>query len=347
MGYRNEPIFLKTKTFTTQRRVYTLTLSCKDISCDFRHSSPILREILGEFLDGAYLQTSGNVSLYFGDPVIFVPQKNYVRIKENEKLIPVYKIEKNDFTSDAFLENFCGDNVCFVYKCENVKDIEKKEPLCSLFNASFNKHLSNALSDNVFFQMQTYNKGAFDILCEIIEKVFKNSNRILIKGKEPTVYSQKTCEHSHALDKTLGYFINEKVYTEKAVNFLNYPLYFFQKSENKFYLATSKENKLAGLNRLFDGVFLRALSKKYDIVICFYDNYKHLDSAYEKRQEEWRFIDFIGTNPCSYMSEYKSDFVITEMDDCMYCDFFKTQNREIKLFEKGEHGHKLSSPVLK
>ena len=327
MGYRNVPIYLRVAENKNNPELFDLFLGTEDIEDDLRHSVPLLREILFEFLQGKYLVCeAANDTAYF-------EKSNSHDFECQTVLHPflktIHKITDNYLYSDFFLDSWAGNLFLEVYN-----DFEMTELVCEFFPCS--DHLDSWLRsyDGVFFFCHGCSQNTISTLEKIIERDLKDAGRKLIKTDVDVFninYDGYGAWCSAINNWGVGLNALDWSYFSTQPRFDKYPLFLFTDKKG-LSLATSPDCQYAALNRLLDGAIYRGLSEHFDLSIEFDMVSKAV-------------FEFAGESDRCYQDGNK--LVVRQMDDCMFCDFFRTYTIDTLFYLKGEWGEVKDNPLFK
>ena len=337
MGYRNKPLYLCVKQDNDRWELY---LSTEHIKYDFRHSSPILREILFEFLQGRYIAPSYKDHLYlesFSDICVDTGHlRNGIWLGESRNLYDrVCKVSDNPLCSEYFLDSWCNYWQTDVFECNSPDECTDKTNICTLYTSVFEPHDSTGTyTDPCFLYCISDSEKCIRELEKIIKRVIKKADRELMcdtEHKPDRYYEGEEAFCCVEINDQYGLNCIDKEYYSKLPRFDTYPLYFFP-DEKGMSLATSPDCQYAALNRLLDRAIYTALSEKFDLSI-------ELDMVSERI-----FEHVVDTDKC-YRDTNR--LVVLKMDDCMFCDFFRTYTIDTLFYKKGEYTETKDKPKFK
>ncbi len=327
MGYRNVPIYLRVIENETNPGLFDLFLGTEDVENDLRHSIPLLREILFEFLQGKYLVCeSANDTAYF--------KKNNSHDFECSTVLrafrkTIHKITDNYLCSEFFLDFWAANLFLEVYN-----DFEMSELVCEFFSCSDHLDSFLGLYDGVFFYCNSCSQNTISTLEKIIEKSLKDAGRKVIKTDIDAFkvnYDGDGAWCSTINNRGVGLNVLDCNYFACQPRFDEYPLYLFA-NEKGLSLATSPDCQYAALNRLLDGGVYRGLSEHFDVSL-------ELDAVSEA------VFEFAGETDRCYRDG--NSLIIRQMDDCMFSDFLRTYTIDTLFYPKGDWGEKKGNPLFK
>ena len=330
MGYRNNPIYMCTTKSKFGSLGYDFHLSVDKISGDYRHSAPLLREILFEFLQGKYITGSLKDHLYFGGQDCYV-------YKTEKYTQTICRVSDNYLCSEYFLDAWSNYYFVDVFDCEHYDECCEETKICTIF-PSTNEHDWDAIySDKCFFYCSAREEKHIRQLEDITKRVMKAASRELLPSDYEygewdgiTIESEEAC-NTPDVDEQIGLNIRDYQHFSCQPGFDKYPLYLFA-NENGLSVATSPDCQYAALNRLLDGGVYRGLSEHFDVSL-------ELDTVSEA------VFEFAGETDRCYRDG--NSLIIRQMDDCMFSDFLRTYTIDTLFYPKGAWGEKKENPLFK
>lgn len=327
MGYRNKPIYIYVGNNLENPENYELFLSVSKVSNDYRHSAPLMREILFEFLQGKHIQESYADYLYIENNKSFFNDDGTFKKRYS-------KITDNYLCSEYFLDAWSYFYFVDVFECKTIDECNNETRICKIFHSSIaDDWLTNR--DTCFFYCLARDEKTINTLKRIIERVIKKAERILIYTSNPPNIDCYTNgeETYYSPDINIDIGLNVKSFSDfnSQPRFDKYPLYLFV-NENGLSLATSPDCQYAALNRLLDGAFYRGLSEHFDVSL-------ELDTVSEA------VFEFAGETDRCYRDG--NSLIIRQMDDCMFSDFLRTYTIDTLFYPKGAWGEKKENPLFK
>lgn len=324
MGYRNNPIYisiLKNEDFPEKT---DLCLCVDKLTSDYRHSVPLVREILFEFLQGKYIYQ------YFKNYLYLEKEKSYFN-DEGNFVWRTCKVTDNYLCSEYFLDMWCYDYRIDIFECDTYDECCDETNICSVFSSILDEGWG-VRYDPCFFCCTTDNERYIQELEKIIERVVKKADRNLIYADKPFYMEyDEEAYCSPDVDDEVGLNVVDWNYFGTQPRFDKYPLYLFA-DEKGLSLATSPDCQYAALNRLLDGAIYRGLSEHFDLSIEFDMVSKAV-------------FEFAGETDRCYRDGNK--LVVRKMDDCMFSDFFRTYTIDTLFYPKGECGEVKGEPLFK
>ena len=330
MGYRNNPIYMCTTKNKFGSLGYDFHLSVNKVSDDYRHSAPLVREILFEFLQGKYIAGTYKANIYLENGKIFLDDNAEFKLN-------ACKITDNYLCSEYFLDTWSYYYFVDVFDCNTYDECCEKTKICTIFPSNDECDWMAISFDKCFFYCSVREQKYIQQLEDITKRVMKKADRTL----KPLYYEYSEWDNiavdseeaysSPDVDDEVGLTIVDWNYFGTQPRFDKYPLYLFNE-KNGLSLATSPDCQYAALNRLLDGAIYRGLSEHFDLSIEFDMVSKSV-------------FEFAGESDRCYQDGNK--LVVRKMDDCMFCDFFRTYTIDTLFYLKGEWGEVKDNPLFK
>ena len=323
MGYRNNPIYISISKNEDFPQKIDLCLCVNKLISDYRHSVPLVREILFEFLQGKYVYPYLKNYLY-------LENENSYFNNEGSFEWRACKVTDNYLCSEYFLDMWCHDYKIDVFECDTYDKCCDDTNICSVFSSILDEGWGIHY-DPCFFCCTTDNEKYIGELKKIIELVVKKANRDLIYATKPFYMDcHKEAYCSPDVDD-VGLNVIDWDYFGTQARFDKYPLFLFN-DEKGLSLATSSDCQYAALNRLLDGAVYRGLSEHFDISL-------ELDMVSEA------VLEFAGETDRCYRDG--NSLIIRQIDDCMFSDFLRTYTIDTLFYPKGIWGEKKENPLFK
>ena len=329
MGYRNNPIYMcKTKNKYGSLG-YDFRLSVNKVSDDYRHSAPLVREILFEFLQGKYIAGIHKANMYFENGKIFLYDNGSFKLN-------ACKITDNYLCSEYFLDTWSYYYFVDVFECSIPDECCDETKICTIFLANDELDWGDIYANKCFFYCSAREEKYIQQLEDISSRVVRDADRGLLSlhygYNEWLCYDEgEEAYCSPDIDDRVGLNVIDWDYFGTQPRFDKYPLYLFN-DEKGLSLATSPDCQYAALNRLLDGAVYRGLSEYFDLSIEFDTVSKAV-------------FDFAGETDRCYRDGNK--LVVRKMDDCMFSDFFRTYTIDTLFYPKGKCGEVKREPLFK